>query len=101
LNPPNTSGYEPSSAVDRAKSAAMYNALRGAEKTALTTDILVNPVYSSVTSDPLIFPFLIHDVCVQVTGYRAVIKGFKQATTITINRPDQSKKEGFLQNFFR
>ncbi len=79
----------------------MYNALRGAEKTALTTDILVNPVYSSVTSDPLIFPFLIHDVCVQVTGYRAVIKGFKQATTITINRPDQSKKEGFLQNFFR
>ena len=96
----NTSGYEPSSAVDRAKSAAMYNALRGAEKTALTTDILVNPVYRIVTSDPLIFPFLVHDVCVQVRGHRAVVNGFKQATTISIKHPGESKKQGFWQNFF-
>ena len=93
----NTSGDEPSSPVDRAKAAAMYNALRGAKKSDLTTDILVNPVYNIVTRDPWGFSFLLHDVCVQVKGYRAVVKGFKPAETIT--RPPE-RKEGSWFNLF-
>lgn len=96
----NTSGDEPSSAVDKAKSAAMFNALRGDDKTVLSTDILVNPVYSIVTRDPLIFPFLVHDVCVQVKGNRGVIKGFKQATTTSLDRPPEPKKQSSWFNFF-
>ena len=68
-----------------AKAAAMYNALRDAKKSELGNDILVNPVYNIAIKDPLGFSFLIHDVCVQVKGYRAVVKGFKPAETITTN----------------
>ena len=95
----NATGYEPSSTVDRAKSAASYNALRGAEKTVAAADILVHPVYSVVTKDPLLFPFLVHDVCVQVRGFRGVIKGFKQATTTSLDRPNDPKKQSFWFNF--
>jgi hypothetical protein len=95
----NTTGYEPSSTVDRAKTAAQYNALRGVEKTVSATEILVHPVYSVVTKDPLLFPFLVHDVCVQVRGYRGVIKGFKQATTTSLDRPNDPKKQSFWFNF--
>ena len=78
-------GDEPRSPVDRAKAAAMYNALRDAKKSELGNDILVNPVYNIAIKDPLGFSFLIHDVCVQVKGHRAVVKGFKPAETITTN----------------
>ena len=78
-------GDEPRSPVDRAKAAAMYNALRDAKKSELGNDILVNPAYNIAIKDPLGFSFLIHDVCVQVKGYRAVVKGFKPAETITTN----------------
>ena len=94
------SGDAPSDSVERAKSAAMYNALRGAEKTVAAEDILVHPVYSFATKNPLLFPFLVHDVCVQVRGYRGVIKSFKQAKTTSLDRPKDTKKQGFWQNFF-
>jgi len=79
----NTSGDEPGSAFDRAKSAATYNAIRGTKKTELNTDMLVNPVYSIATKDPFGLSFLVHDVCVNVSGNRAVVKGYKPAETIT------------------
>ena len=94
----NTSGDEPGSPVDRAKAAAMYNALRGANKSELVNDILVNPVYNIATKDPFGFSFLLHDVCVQVKGYRAVVKGFKPAETIT--RPPERKEGSWFSLFF-
>ena len=94
----NTSGHEPGSAFERAKSAATFNALRGSRKGELTNDILVNPVYSIATSDPLGFSFLVHDVCVNVKGNRAVVKAYKPAETLT-RLPET--KENILDNIFR
>jgi hypothetical protein len=79
----NKSGKVAHNPLDRAKEAAMFNALRGAKKTNPNTDILINPTYTIAINDPLILPFLVTDVCVKVTGNRGIIKGYKAAETIT------------------
>lgn len=78
-----SSGEEPKSPLDRAKGAALYKAIRSATDNGLSADIVVNPVWSIVTKDPLIAPFWVHDVCAQVKGFRGVVKGFRAADTIT------------------
>lgn len=69
-----------SSAVDRAKAAATYKALT-ADK-GLSTDIIVHPVWE-ISRSKTFFGLLSDDVCAKVTGYRGVIKGFKNAEAFT------------------
>jgi len=59
------------STIERAKSAASYNAL---SKDGLTTDILINPVWEIHQNSS----FFVEDICARVVGYRGVIKGFTQ-----------------------
>ena len=71
-----SSGTPSFTAIERAKSAATFNAL---SKDGLSTDILVNPVWEIHSSDS----FFVNDICARVVGYRGVIKGFKQMQTLT------------------
>jgi hypothetical protein len=62
-------------AVERSKSAAAANALRG--QSGLTTDFLVQPIWEINEFGD----FFRRDVCATVKGYRAVIKNFEQLNT--------------------
>lgn len=74
------SGNEPKTPLDRAKAAAMFNALRTANAKGQSTDILVNPTWSIAANEPL--PW-VQDFCVQVKGFRGVVKGFNKSDTTT------------------
>ncbi len=69
-----------SGAVSRAKAAATYKALT-ADK-GLSTDIIVHPVWE-ISRNKTFFGLISDDVCAKVTGYRGVIKGFKNAEAFT------------------
>ena len=66
---------EKSSPEDRAKAAAAYNALTQGK--GLTTDILVQPVWS-VSNERTLFGIIKDSTCAKVVGFRGVIKGFKK-----------------------
>ena len=88
-------GTSDSSAAERAKAAATYNALIGAK--GLSTDIIVHPVWE-VIEDKGLFGFD-NSVCATVTGYRATINGFKQTDGVTKPSPEEIKgvkKSGFF-----
>lgn len=91
-------GTSGSSATDRAKSSATYNALVGSA--GLTTDIIVHPIWE-ITEDKEFFGWK-DNVCATVTGYRASIKGFKQVDSVTKPTAEEVKgvtKSGFLGLF--
>jgi len=73
------SGNSPSKhdLLEKAKSAATFDAL--GTKDGLTTDLLINPVWSIQDDDYLISK----RVCAKVIGYRGVINGFKKAESVT------------------
>ena len=75
-----TSGNEPKTPLDRAKAAAMFDALRTANAKDQSSDILVNPTWSIATNEQL--PW-VQDFCVQVKGFRGVVKGFNKSDTTT------------------
>jgi len=80
-----TSGQARLSTLERAKSAASFNAL---SRDGLTTDILVNPVWEIHQNSS----FFVEDICARVVGYRGVIKGFTQ---VDVAPKTQSSKSSY------
>lgn len=88
-------GVAASSATERAKSSATYNALVGPN--GLTDDIIVHPIWE-ISEEKEFFGWK-DNVCAKVTGYRATIKGFTPANTITAPTPTEAKA-GTRKRFF-
>jgi len=88
-------GVASSSATERAKSSAAYNALVGPN--GLSTDIVIHPIWE-ITEEKQFFGWK-DNVCATVTGYRGSIKGFSPANTITKPTPEEAKA-GTRSSFF-
>ena len=84
------SGNSPSKhdLLEKAKSAATFDAL--GTKDGLTTDLLINPVWSIQDDDY----WLSKRVCAKVIGYRGVINGFKKAESVT--RTEGAKEDNSI-----